>query len=453
MLKNEQGSTLLLTIVVTFVLLFLGGALTLHSLTEIRQAQKEEYELQAYYLARSGADIVAQAIINDAELFLEFLEINDGQELDFGHIPSEMGSIIAAARVVEGDYRITSTGTFRDASKTMELLLRNHQIELNLKQAIFAAGDSTDGGREPVIKLEGGAHIEGDVVTNTTRERSIQFVGGTWVDGNLYVGPGGDPEKVVEVHDNGQGVLDEMETLLEAQSFPPVVFPELPTNLPSRRDFLLEHGTPDTISADGHYDTIKTTGNRKLKIDVGFGERKIRVRNLELGGPIELINVGDNGRLILYVEESISKIGCNPNINYPGDEGPFNISALTLYYAGTKQFWNEQFKVAGNIVVKEAPVFIGQGVMLRGSLITGGDSVTISGGANATEGLIYAPGAKVVLENGGASGAVVARSLHMSGGTSVRYSEEHVKNSPIDLIDPNLGDANTFVRESWSRAN
>ncbi len=54
---------------VTFVLLFLGGASTLHSVTEIRQAQKEEYELQAYYLARSGADIVAQAIINDAEFF------------------------------------------------------------------------------------------------------------------------------------------------------------------------------------------------------------------------------------------------------------------------------------------------------------------------------------------------------------------------------------------------
>ncbi len=80
--------------------------------------------------------------------------------------------------------------------------------------------------------------------------------------------------------------------------------------------------------------------------------------------------------------------------------------------------------------------------------------MTISGGANATEGLIYAPEAKVVLENGGATGAVVARSLHMSGGgTSIRYSEEHVKNSPIGLIDPNFADANTFVRESWSRAN
>ncbi len=100
--------------------------------------------------------------------------------------------------------------------------------------------------------------------------------------------------------------------------------------------FLLDWNTPDTIAADGHYDTIKTTGNRTLKIDLGgFGERKIRVRNLELGGPIELINVGgDNGRLILYVEESISKINGNPYINYPSDNGPFNISALTLYYAG-----------------------------------------------------------------------------------------------------------------------
>ncbi len=168
---------------------------------------------------------------------------------------------------------------------------------------------------------------------------------------------------------------------------------------------MLDWNTPDTIAADGHYDTIKTTGNRTLKIDLGFGERKIRVRNLELGGPIELINVGgDNGRLILYVEESISKINGNPYINYPSDNGPFNISALTLYYAGTKQFWNEQFKIGGNIVVKDAPIFIGHGVMLRGNLITGGDSVTISGGANATEGLIYAPEAKVVLENGGATG-------------------------------------------------
>ena len=62
--KGEQGSALLLTIIVLVILLFLGGSLGLLAMVEGRMAQKEEASMQAFYLARSGADAIAQYMMN-----------------------------------------------------------------------------------------------------------------------------------------------------------------------------------------------------------------------------------------------------------------------------------------------------------------------------------------------------------------------------------------------------
>lgn len=55
---NEEGSAILLTLVITLVL---------YALTESRHVQREEMDLQAYYLARSGADAVPQGIIDNPQ--------------------------------------------------------------------------------------------------------------------------------------------------------------------------------------------------------------------------------------------------------------------------------------------------------------------------------------------------------------------------------------------------
>ena len=65
---NEQGSALLLTIIITMILLVLGGALASFSLIE-KARWVDEGDLKAYYIARSGADLVAQAVLENEDDF------------------------------------------------------------------------------------------------------------------------------------------------------------------------------------------------------------------------------------------------------------------------------------------------------------------------------------------------------------------------------------------------
>ena len=109
--KSEQGSALLLTIVVTIILLFVGGSLGLLAMVENRMAHKEEASMKAYYLARSGADGLAQAIISDPAL----LDDPTIQTEDFSDPVSLGDAGEFQVRVIQSDglLRVRSKGTVR----------------------------------------------------------------------------------------------------------------------------------------------------------------------------------------------------------------------------------------------------------------------------------------------------------------------------------------------------
>ena len=62
---NESGSVLALTLVIMLVLMILGTALLNMSLAENKFAIKQEDKMQAYYIARSGAQAVAEYMVLD----------------------------------------------------------------------------------------------------------------------------------------------------------------------------------------------------------------------------------------------------------------------------------------------------------------------------------------------------------------------------------------------------
>ncbi|QEK12127.1 hypothetical protein FQB35_06920 [Crassaminicella thermophila] len=63
-IKNEKGAVLSLMLIVILFLIILGTTLVFISITEVKQVAREEKKLQAYYIAKSGADVVAAYIIN-----------------------------------------------------------------------------------------------------------------------------------------------------------------------------------------------------------------------------------------------------------------------------------------------------------------------------------------------------------------------------------------------------
>lgn len=441
--KSEQGSAFLLTIIITVILLFVGSALGVLSMVERNQGQQEVYNLQAYYLARSGADAVAQGIIDNREVFDSLIN-NSKPSIELETIHFENGGTASIEVCVNCDeLTVISTGTFKGSTHTVELTMKKSMQDFEFKEAVFAANEGSSS--KPAIEMSGGAKIKGDVATNSEGEGSVKFFGGTKIDGNLQVGPDANAEDVVEVNNYGKGVVGEVTNLPSKIVYPAPVFPEFPEDLsdrgvfdtPTQRDYLIDE--------DGRYDIIHTSSNRKLQFDLKNGIRKIRVRKLVVGGPIELLN-SEGGQLILYVDEEISRDGGNAYINYPGDP-----SLLTFYYAGESKFWDEQFRISASIVIKEAPVFLSHGVSVNGNIISGGNNIEISGGADVTKGLIYAPGAEIKITGGGATGAVVGKTFSASGGARVEYSKDAFKDSFVsELINPEFKASDNYTRGTWS---
>lgn len=451
---NENGSALLLTIVVTFVLLFMGGALATYNLLEKRQVQREEANTQAYFIARSGADALAQAIIDNPARVGEFIGTFDPITLGNGTFSVEA--------VDEGDViKVVSTGFVGGSQRMVSLELKKETMQPVIEQAIFASGMGTSS--EPAIRLEGSAKIVGTAGTNSTNPKSVQLEWSTKIEnGDLLVGPGVDPSTVVRVAGENNNpprtVADHLTSgygltnLARPVEFVLPVFPNFPNSLAVRPNFVTDwkEGLDYRISEDGYYDTINVTSGRTLKIDLQGGTRILRVKDFLVGGNITLINVAPNGRLILYVDQRF-RMGGNWNVNY-SESGSKDPNILTIYYAGSNTFGDAQFNFCGNVVVKDAPVKIGSGSKFAGSLLSlSSKPILIDGAAMATTGVIYAPKAKVTVSGSAQTGAIVAKSLLANGSATVVFD----RNLPTDLFPEEIfsdfsGATTKYSRGFWS---
>ncbi len=442
-MKKERGSALILTIIIMLVLVVIGGALAVFGMVEVRQAQREEDELQAYYLARSAVDAIAQYIIENPQSIDELL---DQKDLGFGYLKGDK-FFVEVKRENENTIKIRSTGVYNGVERSVQLgLLQKSQV-LELDKVIYATrgGDS----KNPALKIEGSAKIVGDVVANTTGKNSVTLSGEGEIQGNLIVGANADPTKVVEVLDNGPGVSGKLRNLSDAIDYPPAPFPDIPIDLEPQDDF----STPwkkeldYRITQSGHYNKIEVTDGRTLKIDLSEA-RTIVVHSLKVEGTVELVNVAEGSELKLYVLETFSTSG-NRKINYGEDGDPNN---LTLYYAGSETFGDAQFKFGGNIVVKNAEIKIAEGCKIEGSIFShSSKDVLISGGASTTKGLIYAPDAQVAVREGAeVEGAVVASSLRLSGNSRVVFRPEYFDEGNLrpGLLPGAVGKA--FAKGTWS---
>ncbi len=359
MLTNERGSTLLLTVVVMLILLFLGAALTVHSWAEIKLAQREEYELQAFYLARSGAEAVARGIMEN----LAAAEDIKNKKLE----PVKLGPGTFTVEVMQNDngLLLISTGLVNNQASTVRLALleneRETAVDLGYTVLIGKEGDADD----PAIVYFGTLHVtSGSIATNSTAPGSIRF------NGAMEVSEG----QIVQLEEKVHNPLP---------AFPsPPVFENGGTYNAS------VDGAE--IASDGYYSELIIPENNTLTINLAEKTRIISIDRFELNGKLELRNPGKSGRLILYINEFVKPTG---SLNVTG-EGSHRPDALTVYYKGRKDeiFGNSQLKIRGDIVVKNPAVnIVGNDNFSGGLYLVGEQSVHIAGGSNSNNLLIYAP--------------------------------------------------------------
>jgi len=290
---RNKGTALVLLLAVAGVIAVLGTSmLTLGYQTRIRAT-------------RTAQDIAAR-VAADAGLTRAIHVLNAqfaDRALDPEALPSEADAIIAnfdgtfTYTVVIGpssQYTITSTGSYQGAQRTVEAVLG--AVPMTHDHALFGQSG---------LLVHSSARVDqynstpGDdplsVGTNSTDPAAITLKSGSYIDGDLLVGVGGDPVVVI---DNGGTYTGSAEAQTVNHPLPPVVVPDvlaLGSNL-GKID-----GTR-TIANSGRYAGIDLGNGQTLTI---AGNVELYVTgNVVLGNEAE-IRVDEGCSLALFVDGRI----------------------------------------------------------------------------------------------------------------------------------------------------
>lgn len=120
--------------------------------------------------------------------------------------------------------------------------------------------------------------------------------------------------------------------------------------------------------------------------------------------------------------------------------GSGNSNTFLIYYEGINSInYGGSINLNSSVFFKEADMEIGSGVKIYGPVVTGGNKVTLSGGAS-TSPFLLAPQSLVILKEGGAfNGTVIADKVDLEGGTHIKYEEYNHELFPFG----NTGSGNT----------
>jgi len=460
-INNQKGIILPLVLLFVVVSTILGLAALNASSADMRHGLHNENKLQAYYLAKSGAQTLAEYIINlsyhsDFDEMDQFLDRISNNMSDEAFVKDGSLRIKTIRHELDGQdiLDIISTGYYKGVSETVTLSLMvsvesfaKDYLPNPQEDALVILSDESG----TVLELTNGAFLKGDVIVNAHNEDSIKFRGGSDFnirEGALYIPQGVDPRYVIDTDrgSNNGDAPDEYRIpdapsyqwfsnwafwtniqngvrYFEGSTYPSISYPELVfpdysglscLPVPENPDFTTPQSDVNyTIDQDGWYNSIKPSSSRTIYIDMAGGDRIIRVGTLDLtGGNIELINIGESSRLKIYVDNSFA-LGSSRTLNANGM--PDNVQ---IYIAGAQTVMIDgSSRFSGNIFVKQAIVSLTAGANMKGNIVSLGTKINVTGGSAAHGMILYAPNALV--EMGGSAqilGSVIVKTFKRSGG-------------------------------------
>lgn len=405
---------------------------------------------QAYNISQSAMLIVAKDIMangNDSSFSPE--------EDNTYSYPSSTG--FKNWNEIKGAYNIVSTNhgdTLLVIQSTGKYNESRYRVTVGLKKE-SAGGFSwppinTAVHADQDIRLTGSGTIQGDASTNSTSSGAVFMNGGAGITGALAIGPGGNPESVVQHPNWHSGPDGGVFPLEEEYNYELPQFPEFPSLPPGSSFESTKWNDPTHLSLaqyQGKYiPEIEVGANRSITIEVGSQDQKLYVGNFDIkNGHVNL--VGD-GKLEIYIQNDItlgsgSTVNCNNGAwNCTGDTGQL----MTYYGGSSKVSFAGGTSFNGNLFVEKADVKLAGGNSFRGNLISGGDDLEITGGADAVSGF-YAPNADVKFGGGGnLSGFVVSKTFTANGGTWVYDSD---LSTELPEIGGGGGEA-TYAVQYWN---
>jgi hypothetical protein len=511
--NDEKGFTLVLSFIFITVLVILAGASASIVINENRISQKQYRQKQAYYLARAGAEYA----IGNTDIYKELssgestafkikdfntdildhnllFEVDDKNDLNV-----ENDSIQVFIERNGSEFVISSLGGFADQKTRLSLVLEiisdtDGSADLPpLDYALFATAAAAK-----TIELIGSSTINGKVGTNAVSYDSLDFIGTSGINGDLWLhtdpppsGSNNEDEwsssiiyrRGDKVFYNGQiytakwwnrkspppgneweapvaNLNGDIAYLEEAVDYPEVKMPDFPAP-PAREDIDIKGNQSAEISEDGSYDTISIKSNNQLIIDRAGGDRIISVKNLDIGqGHIKFKNPEDDGILKIYVENEFTLNGSssiNKAKNWWEDASSENVE---IYYNGSKELdFGGNVSLNSSLFIEKADFKFRGSSSTVGYLFSNGGDIDISGDVSLST--IYAPNSNLTLDGSSSlRGSSIVSTFSGVGNVSIDYQEVDPTKMPEDFLaafnkrsNSSGGESNLFIVDpvKWGR--
>ncbi|MBU9722651.1 MULTISPECIES: PilX N-terminal domain-containing pilus assembly protein [Bacillaceae] len=426
-LKNEKGIALVLVLLIIVIISVLSLSMVGIATTTLKHSSGERDFQSTYYIAEAGATLMLHELSSEimeihedhssAHSFFstvetELLNLNNTIEYDVfsdnkGETPNAEVTVEIAEMVDEETkrYKLVSKGQIGNRTRIVETYLDlswhetssdGEYISILNDMAIFTNGNIT--------LSNSNSNVTGSIGTNSQVDNSISMHRNSSVSEYIYI-PGA-KQSVVDESSHHNKVRD----LGEKRNYHLPPFPDLPTFSESSGNF--HNGV---IDSDRSFNVLGGN-NSNIHIEVGSGQRIIRVKELLLGNSNSSLTIEGDGELLLYVEDKIdikgkfNEANKNVTIYYSGENSVDITSNNSLFYTSLFYAKNANLKINGGNV--------------RGHIFTGGNSIDFQGNGETHSQLLLAPNANVKLSgNATFKGSLISEQLTYSGNADVIYGE------------------------------
>jgi cytoskeletal protein CcmA (bactofilin family) len=480
LLKSQRGLSLPMVLMVLVILTLFSTVIISLGTTDTLHASKQSQKLEAYYLARSGAEAVASYFVNNPDNlnntdFKNKIDaiVASGESTEFKLSPTDRGTIKVKVEREGDNLLITATASLDGLQETVSLRVdKENSTSIDFDKAVYA-----------LENIDIKSRVKGNIAALGSIKGSN---GGTIVDGEIFIRPGA-PSSTVS------GFSPTLvKQLTEVYEFPEFPFPDFPDR-PNLSDLSLSSASPtEIINTNTHFRNgiYATNASKPLKIYVGNDDRIISTTELKIGNGGILTNVrtgsgdlyifaddfklesytsklsldiGDGdvniitkkalfaariditrsasakGKLNIYVEDMIT-FGSG-FINENGDP-----NAVNIYFAGSKDYYgndvvNSRYvdignavKMSGLIHVKQARLNIAGGGSFKGNIISCGKDVLLNNGSFTDVKFVYAPNATVHI-SAQVKGVVISKNFVIDNGGYLEYARP----DNIDFLSSVIG--------------
>lgn len=374
-MKRQDGMALLTAIAVTLTMALLGIALINFVSTDTKNTIFYGDQLQAYYVARAGADAVATWLINDPKPPAR-AEALDG-------LTSNRSSIKGIDNNLIGDFEvnvyrhgydiyISSTAFVGRSRETVNVKLTRLAIPFEFDKAL-SVGTSKKPHDQTII-LNGAARIKGPVYLGAGK---IGFLNewSTRIEGDVYIGEGATEPTQDELE---KGVVTG--TIIH-QSLPePPEVPALPP-VPNAPTFSYEIPPATGVIELKDLQSYIVNGDEVLEIEIN--EYFSWGTNIVVSG---------SGNLTLIVNGNLSNWGGGKITKAPGSsvnltlvfrnnielKDAAEINADFIYVGGEKASFGTSSVIKGDIYVPNGSLSTVDGTSISGTVVVG-KNVTLNG--------------------------------------------------------------------------